>query len=193
MPNLRCMVPEAPLEQTDAGLAPTGEGWFVVNARDARWRERPGRGFSLALTGSTDFEAETFFKQLGVNLAILSPGEPISIYHWETDQEGFLVLYGEALLLVEGQERTLRQWDYVHSPPGTNHAVIGAGDGPCAVLALGSRQFMATDEWGGYSTDELARRHGVGAEEDTPDPEAAYARFRETTFTPYREGWLPDE
>ena len=187
------MVPEAPLEQTDEGLAPVGEGWFVMNAREARWRERPGRGFSLALTGSTDYEAETFFTKLGVNLSILNPGEPIGIYHWETDQEGFLVLYGEALLLVEGEERTLRQWDYMHCPPGTKHTIIGAGDGPCAVLLMGSRQFMATDEWGGYSVDPLAQRHGVAPEGETPDFEAAHARFGATTFTRYREGWLPEE
>ena len=187
------MVPEAPLEQTDDGLAPAGEGWFVMNARDARWREKPGRGFNLALTGSTDYEAETFFTQLGVNLAVLNPGEPIAMYHWEADQEGFLMLYGEALLLVEGEERALRQWDYVHCPPGTNHTILGAGDGPCAVLALGSRQFMASDDWGGYAADELAQKHGVGVEADTPDPDLAYARFADPTFTRYREGWLPGE
>jgi uncharacterized cupin superfamily protein len=187
------MASEAPLEKTDAGLAPGGEGWFVVNARDARWRERPGQGFSLALTGSTDYEAETFFTKLGVNLAILGPGEPISIYHWENEQEGLLVLYGEAVLLVEGEERPLKQWDYFHSPPGCKHTIVGAGNGPCAVLAVGSRQFMATDDWGGYSADPLAERYGVSPAADTSDSVAAYARFGETTFTRYRDGWLPEE
>jgi hypothetical protein len=101
------MVPEAPLQRTEAGLVPAGEGWFVLNAREARWRRRGGRGMSLAFTGSTDFEAETYFPQLGVNLAILGPGEPIGMYHWEADQEAFLVLSGEALLIVEGQEKTV--------------------------------------------------------------------------------------
>lgn len=187
------MVPEARLEQTEAGLAPASDGWFVVNARDARWREKPGRGFSLALTGSTDFEAENFFKQLGVNIAVLAPGEPLGMYHWENDQEAFLVLYGEPLLLIEGEERPLRQWDFVHFPPGTKHMVVGAGDGPSAVLAVGSREFMETDEWGGYSADPIADKHGCGVEEDTPDADVAYARFGDTTFTPYREGWLPDK
>src|SRR5688572_17578045 len=111
------MVPEAPLETTDAGLVPAGPGWFVLNAREARWRRREGRGHNLAFTGTTDVEAETLFPQLGVALCVLEPGEPIGMYHWETEQEGFLVLYGEALLIVEGQERPLRQWDFVHCPP----------------------------------------------------------------------------
>src|SRR4051794_6060610 len=128
------MAPEAPLEETDAGLAPGGEGWFVMNARDARWRERPGRGHMVAFTGFTDEEAETLFPQLGVNLAVLEPGEPIGMYHWETDQEGFLILYGEALLLVEGEERPLKRWDYFHCPAGVKHMILGAGNGPCAVL-----------------------------------------------------------
>jgi len=187
------MAPEAQLVDTDAGLAPGGTGWFVVNARDARWRERPGRGFSLALTGSTDYEAETFFTQLGVNIAVLGPGEPIAMYHWENDQEGLLILYGEALLLVEGEERTLKQWDYFHSPPGAKHTIIGAGNGPCAVLAVGSRQFMATDDWGAYSADEIAQRHGVSPKQDTSESGGDDTRYGETTFTRYREGWLPEE
>src|SRR5215218_2336698 len=103
------MVPEAPLGQTEAGLAPAGDGWFVLNAREARWRHREGRGNSLPFTGWTDFEAETYFPQLGVQLVVLAPGEPIGMYHWEADQEDFLVLSGEALLIVEGEERALRR------------------------------------------------------------------------------------
>src|SRR5689334_6006413 len=113
------MVPEAELAETEAGLVPGGEGWFVVNARDARWIHREGRGDALPFTGWTDHEAETYFPQLGVALVVLAPGEPIGMYHRETDQEDFLVLAGDALLLVEGQERPLRQWDFVHCPPQT--------------------------------------------------------------------------
>ena len=181
------------MEETEDGLAPVGEGWFVANARDLRWREKPGRGFNLAFTGSTDYEAETFFPQLGVNLSIVEPGQPSAMYHWENDAEAFLVLYGEALLLVEGQERPLRQWDYVHFPPGTNHIVVGAGDGPCAILMMGSREFIASDDWGGYTVNELAAKYGCSVEEDTPDADIAYARFGESQFTRYREGWLPGE
>jgi len=186
------MAPEAPLEQTDHGLAPRADGgWFVLNAREARWRDRPGRGKSLPLTGWSDEECETYFAQLGVAVLVLEPGEPIGMYHWEADAEGFLVLSGEGLLIVEGGERPLRQWDYFHCPPRTDHMIVGAGDGPCVVLAVGSRQFMATPEWGGYVADETARRHGAGVERDTNDAAEAYARFEESKPARYRDGWLP--
>jgi uncharacterized cupin superfamily protein len=184
------VVPEAALETTEAGLAPLGHGWFVLNAREARWRHRPGRGNSLPLTGWTDEECETYFPQLGLGLFVLEPGEPIGMYHWEADQEDFLVLSGEALLLIEGQERPLRQWDFAHCPPETKHMIIGAGDGPCVVVAAGAREHQ-TGAWGAYTVDDLALRHGVGVEEETDDAEVAYARFPPTEPTPYREGWLP--
>jgi uncharacterized cupin superfamily protein len=185
------MVGEAPLEQTDAGLVPAGPGWFVLNARDARWIHREGRGNSLPFTGWSEFEAETFFPQLGVNLIVLQPREPIGMYHWEADQEDFLVLAGEALLLVEGEERPLRQWDFVHCPPKTGHMILGAGDRPAVVLAVGAREHQNGD-WGGYSVDELALRHGVGVDEETSDAAVAYARFPKPAPTRYRHGWLPE-
>jgi uncharacterized cupin superfamily protein len=186
------MVPEAPLEQTEAGLAPAGEGWFVLNAREARWRHREGRGDSLPFTGWTDVEAETWFPQLGVQLVVLGPGQPIGMYHWEADQEDFLVLSGEALLIVEGQERPLRPWDFVHCPPKTGHMIVGAGAGPCVVLAVGAREHIDADVNGGaYTVDDAALRHGAGVEEETSDPGRAYARFPESKPTRYRDGWLP--
>ena len=136
---LRAVVPEATLEQTDAGLVPASHGWFVMNARDARWIDRDGRGRSVPLTGWTDEEAETLFPQLGIQIAVLEPGQPMAMYHWETEQEDFLVLSGEALLIVEGEERPLRAWDFVHCPPETKHVIVGAGDGPCVVVAVGAR------------------------------------------------------
>jgi uncharacterized cupin superfamily protein len=186
------MVPEAPLEKTKAGLVPAGAGWFVMNAREARWIHREGRGNNLPFTGWTDHEAETHFPQLGVAVAVLEPGEPIGMYHWEADQEDFLVLSGEALLIVEGQERPLRQWDFVHCPPETNHMIVGAGEGPCVVLAVGSREYQAGGDWGGYTVDEAALRHGVGVEEETTDAQIAYARFPKPEPTRYEEGWLPE-
>jgi uncharacterized cupin superfamily protein len=179
------MVPEAPLEQTEHGLVASGGGWFVVNAREARWRHREGRGDSLV------FEGETDFPQVGVNLFVLGPGEPIGMYHWEASQEDFLVLSGEALLLVEGSERPLRQWDFVHCPAGTNHMIVGAGDRPCAVLAIGARALHEGDVWGGYTVDEVALRHGAGVEEETSDAERAYARFPSPVSVRYRDGLLP--
>ncbi|HZO97883.1 MAG TPA: cupin domain-containing protein [Gaiellaceae bacterium] len=184
------MVPEARLEQTDAGLVPAGEGWFVLNAREARWVERPGRGVNLPFTGWTQEEAETLFPQLGVALVVLGPGEPIGMYHWEADQEDFLVLAGEALLLVEGEERPLRQWDLVHCPPRTEHMIVGAGSGPCTILAVGAREHQS-GAWGAYTVSEVALRHGAGVEEETADSALAYARFPASRPARYRDGWLP--
>src|SRR3954469_19913978 len=97
----RPVVPEAPSEATDTGLVQTGPGWFVVNAREARWRRADGRG------AVCPFGDDDELVQLGVNLFVLGPGEPMGMYHWEADQEDFLVLHGEALFIVEGEERRL--------------------------------------------------------------------------------------
>ena len=105
------MVPEADLEQTEGELVPVSTGWFVMNARGARWFDKPGQGHSLPLTGHDEYEAETFFPMLGMAIQVVDPGEPTGTYHWETEQEDFLVLSGEALLIVEGQEHRLKQWD----------------------------------------------------------------------------------
>ncbi len=179
------MVHEAPLESTEHGLVPTGDGWFVLNAREARWRPSKGRGAYCI------FEGEPEFSQLGIHLVTLAPGEPMAMYHWEADQEDFLVLAGEALLIVEGEERPLRQWDFVHCPAGAKHVIVGAGDAQCLVLAVGARERSVGPDWGGYSVDEAALRHGAGVEVETTDPEEAYARFPERKSARYREGWLP--
>jgi uncharacterized cupin superfamily protein len=180
------MVPEAPLEQTEEGLSPAGEGWFVLNARDAPWRRAEGRG------AISVFEGETDFPQLGIHIFVLGPGEPMSMYHWEADQEDFLVVSGEALLLVEGEERPLRQWDFVHCPPRTNHTILGAGEG-CVVVAVGARiDSVDNPNWGGYTVDEVALRHGAGVEVATTEQEEAYSTVPHRKHTRYREGWLPD-
>jgi len=113
------------------------------------------------------------------------------MYHWEADQENFLVLSGEALLLVEGEERRLRQWDFAHCPPRTHPMIVGAGEGPCLVLAVGARERQEGDGWGGYTVDEVALRHGAGVEQETTDPDEAYARFPAPVPTRYVAGWLP--
>ena len=185
------MVLEAKLEQTEAGLVPAGTGWFVMNARDARWFDKPGQGLSLPLTGNDEHEAESYFPMLGMAIRVIGPGQPSTVYHWETEQEDFLVLAGEALLIVEGQERTLRQWDFVHCPPETRHAFVGAGDGPCVLLCASSRQFQKDGPWGVYCADETADRHNAGSPQDTQDGAVAYARFPEPRATGYRDGLLP--
>ena len=181
------MVPEAPLKRTENGLVPGEDGWFVVNAREARWKYAEGRGAGLSFDGWPD----GYFPQVGINLWVLGPGEPIGMYHWEADQEDFLVLYGEALLIIEGEERPLRQWDIVHCPPGTNHIILGAGDAPCAVLAVGAREHQDTPGWGGYTVDEVALRHGAGVEQETTESAEAYAQVPLREPTRYRDGWLP--
>jgi uncharacterized cupin superfamily protein len=184
-------VPEAPLEQTETGTVPSGAGWFVLNARDARWRSRPGRQ-SVSFTGSDEWVADTLFPMLGVNLAVLEPGEPNSIYHWETEAEAFLVLSGEALLIVEGQERPLQQWDFVHCPPKTEHVIVGAGDGPCVVLCMSSRENQQFGPYGEYTVDEAAARYGASSPGVTQDTDVADADWPDSQPSRYQEGWLPD-
>ena len=177
-------VPEAPLEQTEHGLAPNGAGWFVLNARDAPWRHAEGR------SAVCDFEGAFGFDQLGINVSVLRPGEAMAMYHWEADQEDFLVLSGEALLIVEGEERPLRQWDLAHCPAGTRHTIVCAGSGPCIVLAVGARDRSVGPAWGGYPPDEAAARHGVGVAQETDDPDEAYAHLPRRKPTRHRDGWL---
>jgi len=180
------MAVEAPLEATEHGLVPQGDGWFVLNAREARWFDRGPRG------ALCDFEGEIEFPQIGVNLFLLGPRQPMSMYHWEADQEDFLVLAGEALLIVEGQERPLRQWDLVHCPPRVSHTIVGAGDGPAVILAVGARIDTRGDDWGGYPVSETAARHDASAEQETTEAREAYARFPPREPSAYRDGWLPD-
>ena len=181
------MVSEAQLEDTEAGRVAKSEGWFVLNSKDARWYHAEGRPALCYLEGDINFP------QLGINIVVMWPGQPMARYHWEADQEDFLVLSGEALLIVEGEERPLRQWDFVHCPAGTNHVIVGAGDTHCVVLAVGARDRSEGPNWGGYTVDEAALRHGAGVEEETSDADVAYARFdpRRRGVSGYREGWLP--
>ena len=179
------MVPEARLESTEHGLVPQGDGWFVLNARDAAWRHAEGR------PAVCDFEGDADFSQIGINITVLAPGQPMSMYHWEADQEDFVVLAGEALLIVEGEERPLRQWDFVHCPPGANHTIVGAGGAPCVVLAVGARDRSTGPDWGAYTVDAAALRHGAGVEQETTDEKEAYARVAWRKPRRYRDDWLP--
>lgn len=178
-------VPESRLEPSGHGLVPKGEGWFVLNAREAQWHHADGR------SAMCRFEGEPEFPQLGINLSVLAPGQSIGMYHWEADQEDFLVLAGEGLLIIESEERPLRQWDLVHCPAGTEHMIVGAGNGPCVVLAVGVRDRSVGPDWGGYPVNEVASRHAVGVQEATTDPADAYAAFERRRPVAYRDGWLP--
>jgi uncharacterized cupin superfamily protein len=185
------MVPEAKLEDKGVGLVPVSQGWFVLNVRDARWFDKPGQGNSCSLTGYDEYEAETFFPMLGMSIRVMGPGEPSTTYHWETEQEDFLVLVGECIAIIEGEERRLKQWDFVHCPPETKHAFVGAGEGPCVMLCASSRQFQKDGPWGYYCYDETAEKYNAASPEDTQDDEIASARFPEPQATRYRDGLLP--
>jgi uncharacterized cupin superfamily protein len=167
-------VPEAQLEDSGSGLAPAGEGWFVVNVRDAEWltsesdEKRPSGAECAFESRSSEF------RQVGVRLHVLPPGEPNGLYHAESEQEAFLVLSGECTLLVEGEERLLRRWDFFHSPAGTEHIFVGAGDAPCVILMAGAR----SEDWSvRYVVSELALRYSAGVVEETSDPDQAYVDF----------------
>ncbi len=157
--------------------------WFVRNLRDMEWWKRGSGGWV------TEFVDDD--QQVGVNLFVLEPGDRMAMYHWEADQEGFLVLSGEALLVIDGEERTIRQWDYVHCPPGVPQTRIGAGSGPCLILAIGAREHQHGPDWGGYPYSELAAKYDASAPEDTTDPDVAYARFPDRQPAEFSEDWLP--
>ncbi len=175
------MIPEAKPMSTAGGPVPEGEGWFVVNAREARWKSSDHGGRYC------QFEGDAEFSQYGVNIHVVEPGQANALYHGEGAQEDFLVLSGECLLLVEGQERRLRALDFVHCPAWTEHVFVGAGDGPCAILMVGSRPEAGLV----YPASELAQRHGAGVTAETSSPEEAYAGHPPFVDAPYREGDLP--
>jgi uncharacterized cupin superfamily protein len=171
------MPEEARLEEVGSGLAPVSEGWFVVNARDAAWLTNDAFGARCVFEADTpvlrkrpDLSVQRF-PQLGLGIQVIQPGQPSTLYHAETNQEGFLILAGECLLLVEGEERRLKAWDFVHCPHGTAHAFVGAGDGPCVIFLVGSR---TREKDTLYPDSDLARRHGAGVEIETRSPSEAY-------------------
>ena len=169
------MVPEAKLKKTKYGLVPQGDGWYVLNMREAEWRRADGRG-AVCVVGD-DFEGwRRESAQFGVNPFVLQPGEAMSMYHWELDEEDFLIVFGEAVLVVEGEERRLRAWDFVHCPPQTRHLIVGAGTRPCLVIAVGAREHSEDPRSLGFPVDAVAKRHGASVEEETMDGGLAYAR-----------------
>jgi uncharacterized cupin superfamily protein len=142
---------------------------FILNAADARAHRRPRRAVTV------DFEpGETRWPDTGVNVQIMWPGQPNCLYHSEPVQEDFLVLHGECIVIVDGEERPLRQWDFFHCPAGTEHVFVGARDGPCAVLMMGSRRLDRAH----FPVNEVAAKYGASVETATDDPAEAYADWR---------------
>jgi uncharacterized cupin superfamily protein len=169
-------------EEAGGGLVPDGPGWFIVNIADAR-------AFHHEVAGSyVPFNTrEHPFPHIGINIHVLQPGEPNAKYHRENQQEGALVLSGECTLLVEGEERTLRAWDFFHCAPETDHVFIGAGNDPCAILMVGAR-LPEEEEKLYYPASELAQKYGAAAPEPTSDPDEAYSDWPED-FTPGKLDW----
>jgi uncharacterized cupin superfamily protein len=174
---------EAEITQNEGGWqGPQGDGWYVLNAKDAKW-------LSNEMGWYCNFEGgASRFPEFGINLNHLPPGAPMAIYHHEPHQEGFLVLDGEALLIADGEERTLKPWDYVHCPPEVAHVIIGAGEG-ALVLAVGARAPGMTAT---YPVDEAALRHGAGVEVETNDARETYAKFGKLEASPYPGKLLPE-
>jgi uncharacterized cupin superfamily protein len=156
--------------------------WWVRNVRDLRWQENE-------LGASCEFDKHIpRFEEFGINLTALKPGQPMTMYHHESYQEGFLVLRGACLLIVEGQEVPMQQWDYFHCPRDVPHAIVGAGEGLSLVLAVGNRIGPDT---GSYPADPVAQKYGAGVDVETSHPKEAYARFtRPAPDVEFREEFL---
>jgi quercetin dioxygenase-like cupin family protein len=161
-------VQEARLEELEEGLTAVTDGWFVVNVVDAAWVTNEALGAACVFEGN-----EAPFSDLGYTLAVLAPGQS-SRYHREANQEDFLVLAGECVLLIEGEERRLRAWDFVHCPPNADHGFVATGDAPCIIFMTGARKGWP-EKGIVYPRSELALRYGAGVETETTIPAEAYA------------------
>jgi uncharacterized cupin superfamily protein len=164
------MTREAEIVQTENGLQAASEGWFVMNLADVAWQttERGGTWSMLESDAAS-------FGQFGIGLHVLPPGEMSGYYHWESDQEGFLVLSGAAILIVEGEERALKQWDYFHCPPGTAHMTVGAaGEQPAVLLMVGARTKGRLLR---YPVDATAARHGASVQTPAESAREAYTQW----------------
>ena len=174
------MPDEARLEQVGNGLAPVTPGWFVVNAREAAWIENAAFGFRCRfetdgrVAAAREGLQPQMFEEIGYTLAVLQSGKPTGMYHAEDHQEDFFVVSGECLAIVEEQERRLRQFDFLHCPPGTRHVFVGVSRSPCVLLMIGNR----VGEGGiVYPRSDAALAHGAGVEHETNLPREAYAAF----------------
>ena len=167
---------QAELIETETGLVPRGAGWFILNAGEASWEAMKDGGIWVGFE-PTDGPPNA----IGVGLHRLGPGEATGFYHHEADQEGFFVLEGECLVVVDGEEHALRQWDYFHCPPDTPHIIVG-GDAPATLFMLGGR--TPGRRLTHYPVDPVAAGHGASVAQ-AADGKAAYAGLDRTT-TPVR-------
>lgn len=167
---------EARIDQTPVGRVPADDGWFILNLADIAWETVPGGGTWCGFE-SPSARSPT----LGIGVHVLGGGESPGFYHAESEQEGFLVLSGECIAIVEGQERRMKPWDYLHCPPGTEHITIGAGEEPCAILMVGVRSPKRSIQ---YPVNEVAARHGASVSQATDSPRVAYADRPPITSAP---------
>ena len=174
-------VDEASSEETPYGRYVTSDGWFILNLADALAVRNDEKGGAVYPLEARDAR----FRDFGVNVHVVWPGEPSALYHSENCQEGFLVLSGECTLIVEEQERQLRQWDYFHCPSGTRHITVGAGEGPCAILMIGLRPEVETLR---YPVSEVAAKYSASVTAETYDPDEAYADWP-GDYQPVRLPW----
>jgi uncharacterized cupin superfamily protein len=170
---------EAPLDQGETGLLPADDGWFVLNLAEIGWETHPGGGTWCV------FEAPSApSRRLGIGVHVLAPGESPGHYHRENEQEGFLVLAGECVAIVEGQERPMTAWDYLHCPPGTAHIIVATGDRPCAIMMVGTR---SSDHGIHYPVEPAAARYGKSVAAATDSADVAYAA--RPPIVPARSPW----
>ena len=158
---------KARLERTETGVVPADAGWFIVNLSDLSWETLAGGGTWCSFE-SPDARSPI----LGIGVHILAPGDKPGYYHAESNQEGFLVLSGECIAIVEGEEHRLHPWDYLHCPPGTAHITVGAGTEPCALLMVGTR---APDASIRYLVEPAAAKHGASVETESDSAREVYA------------------
>lgn len=153
---------------------------LIINVADARADCHSRRATII------DFEPEgVLWPDTGVNIQIMEPGQPNCRYHSEPVQEDFLVLHGECIVILDGEERSLTQWDFLHCPAGTEHVFVGAGVGPCAVLMIGSRREDAAH----YPVNEIAARYDASVTEATDEPAEAYADWWQEPKRPIPAPW----
>jgi len=187
---LPVVTPEAPLRKSKNGLVTDGEGWFVVNAHESRWRDEG------VLGSYCTFEGKRRFPHFGINISVLEPGEAMAMYHREKAQEAFLVLAGECTLIVEGKERSLVAWDFFYCAPGTEHVLLATSEQKAVVLAVGAR---GRGVGGGivYPVSKAAARYGASVERETTSSAEAYAEAHaglpRSNWVEYAEGWLPEK
>ena len=161
--------------------------WLKANLGEVEGIENSAMGKAYLFGESRPMER---YRDIGINIRVLEPGQPASIYHAEEVEEFFIVLGGECLAIVEDEEVPLRKWDFLHTPPGTAHVIVGAGEGPATVLMVGSRR---REEPPRFPVSELAARYGASAAPGAENPQDAYASTGwDMTFEPARLPWPPE-